>query len=179
MSLKKVEQDVEVCRHRIERFPKMAAWLKHYLDLDSPTFMNATKSARASGYDTKKAKSLTVIGLENLAKLRPLVNEWLDEYGLSEDTIKGLIAGKMRAKKSIFVNKGDGVEEIEVEDNQTQMQAMNLAVKIRGMDAPKKYEVSGPGGKPFECRITTEMSDKEASEAYAQILKEIKEGDNG
>lgn len=155
---------------------KKDMWLYYYLDQTNPkTFLNITRSARAAGYNCKTADSFYEIGRHNLKVLAPTINEWLDDFGLSENVVKLKLAQLMEATEKVFFShQGKVTDEREIKALQIQLQAARFVMKIRGMDAPQKHEHSGPAGKPLECRITPDMSAQEASDAYSQVLREIK-----
>ena len=46
------------------------------------------------------------------------------------------------------------VKEVEVEAIETQRKTLDMALKVKDMMAPKKFEHSGPGGKPIETKLT-------------------------
>lgn len=156
---------------------KIDLWLHHYLDeTNRKTFMNATQSAKAAGYNCSSEHSFQVIGHENLRKVVPQVNEWMNKAGITSNRIEAKLVKMIDATKTEVRTYPANhiVEREEIEDYPTQLQAVRLAMKFKGMDAPKKHEHSGPGGKPLECRITPDMSAQEASDAYSQVLREIK-----
>lgn len=68
---------------------KQSLWLSAYLDRsNSETFLNCTNSAMAAGYKANGFDSFSSIGSENLKKLSPLIDTWMDDIGLSESALK-------------------------------------------------------------------------------------------
>ena len=68
---------------------KQALFLRHLLDESNPdTFMNATGSAKAAKYNCSTENSYSLIGYENIRKLKPYISQWLDEVGLSEERLR-------------------------------------------------------------------------------------------
>lgn len=89
--------------------PKLMLWKRYYLDASNPqTFMNATASAKAAGYRCGKENGFQSVGSQNLSKLKPEVDKWLIEHGLTEDVIKFKIIEGLGASETQFFQK-DGV----------------------------------------------------------------------
>lgn len=114
---------------------KLNVWLHHYLDQANPdTFLNKTESARAAGYKTKNPHRLGEIGYQNSKKLQNRINIWLDEAGLSEAALKEKLVELLFAKETrLFQKDGKVTERVEVNDYAVQRQALEMALKIKGM----------------------------------------------
>ena len=96
---------------------KQALFLKYLLDESNPdTFMNATGSAKAAKYNCSTENSYSLIGYENIRKLKHYIANWLDEYGLSEERLKL----KM-------------LELLEVDNLSVQRATLEMAMKCQGM----------------------------------------------
>lgn len=157
---------------------KRDVWLYHYLNVDDKdTFANATEAAVAARYNCKTRESYAQVGARNAAALRPKISKWLDEMGLSEEALKIKLLSLLSAKKTkFFSNKGIVLDEREVEALDVQTKALDMALKIRGTYAAQKQELSGPGGGPIptaNVTITADLSEKEASDLYAKMIKGI------
>lgn len=80
---------------------KLLLWLALYLDASNDkTYMNGTASAMAAGYKRSSYKGFGVQGSENLRKLAPRIQKWLDEEGLSENRLKLKLASLLEAKET-------------------------------------------------------------------------------
>ena len=145
------------------RVSKLNVWLKHYLNEScSTTFLNKTESARRAGYRTKKEDSLKSIGHQNFTKLRDKISKWLDEVALSENALKLKLRQLMSAKETKFFQT-DGIvtDEREVEAIETQRKTLDMALKIKGMNAPESHVISGPDGNPPTININFIGNDDE------------------
>lgn len=144
-----------------ERVSKLNVWFKHFINENcSTTFLNKTESVRRAGYKTKKENSLKSIGCENFTKLNDKISKWLDETGLSENALKIKLLSLMEAKETkFFAFQGEIIEQVEVEAIETQRKTLDMALKVKGMNAPTKHELTGKDGKrllPRETKIIVE-----------------------
>lgn len=144
-----------------KRISKLNAWLKAFIDETCPsTFLNKSESARVAGYKTKSEESLRQIGCQNFTKLTDKVEKWLDENGLSDNALKLKLLSLMEARETKFFSapvkdeKGEVtdifVKEIEVEAIETQRKTLDMALKVKGMNAPTKHEHTGKDGAPLQ-----------------------------
>jgi hypothetical protein len=78
------------------------AWLKAYLYQGTPTFLNASASAKAAGYRAKTDDSFRAIGYQNRKKFEPTIAKWLDDNGFSEARLKTKVLELMDAKETVF-----------------------------------------------------------------------------
>jgi len=124
---------------------RQAAWLAAYCDPTShTTFMNATASAEAAGYQAKNRRNLGVIGHENLQKLKPHVEHWLDQAGFTEERIKLKVLSLMDALETkFFQHEGIVTDTRRVEALGIQLGAVQLAARIKGLFAPQEVKVTG------------------------------------
>ena len=92
---------------------KLALWLRAYLNEDDrKTFLNNTWSAKAAGYVCKDEKSFQSVGAQNFAKLKPLIESWMDSDGLTESSLKLKHKKLSNAQETKFITvKGDLDEE--------------------------------------------------------------------
>lgn len=152
---------------------KLEKWFNFYLDRKNiETYMNATASAKAAGYNCSSYSSFGTVGQENMKRLATLIKESLGDCGVTRGSVKALLAESMRATKTLFINRGDEVEEREVMDHQSRVPALRLAAKVLGMEAPNKHEHSGPGGQQLEVTVKPGMTVDEAAQAYAKLVKD-------
>ncbi len=131
---------------------KLALWLKHYLnEACSTTFLNKTESAKKAGYNATE-DSLRQIGCQNFTKLNDKIEIWLDEQGLSENALKAKLLSLVEAKETKFfsspVKNENGivtdifVKEIEIEAIEIQRRSLDMAMKVKGLYAPERHEVT-------------------------------------
>ena len=134
-----------IVKNAKERVSKLNAWLRAYLDEScSTTFLNKTESARRAGYKCKTEDCLRHLGCRNFTKVSDKINQWFDEVGLSENTLKIKLLSLLNAKKTeYFQHEGIVTDQREVEAIETQRRTLNMALKIRGMYVPEKYDHSG------------------------------------
>jgi phage terminase small subunit len=143
-----------IVKNAEERVSKINAWLRAYLDEScSTTFLNKTESARRAGYKCKTEDCLRHLGCRNFIKVSDRINQWFDEAGLSENALKIKLLSLLNAKETKFfsvpIKDKNGVvtdifvKEVDVEALETQRRALDMALKVRGMYAAKKYDHTG------------------------------------
>ena len=150
---------------------KLALWLKHYLNEScSTTFLNKTESARKAGYNCRtknKEDCFRSIGGENFGKLSDKIEIWLDSNSLSENALKIKLLSLMNAQETkFFAHEGRVTDEREIPAIETQRKTLDMALKVKGMNAPEKHEVTGKDGKPIvphETIIKVEYCEKKPS----------------
>ena len=113
---------------------KMKLWQRNYLNAENPkTFLNATESARKAGYNIAKDNYNTV-GWQNYTKLRPIIEKWLNDYGLDENSLKIKLKSLMEAKEvKYFAFEGKICDQVEVDALEIQRKALEMAMKVKGM----------------------------------------------
>lgn len=135
---------------------KQRAWLDAYFDC-----FNAAEAARRAGYQCKTDIQFKVIGAQNLSKLNPVIEKWIDEQGLSEARIKRKIVAGMEAKETrFFAHQGKVVETREVKAHEIQRRYVDMACKVKDLYAPEKHEVSGAGGRPIDLTVIVQKVTK-------------------
>lgn len=117
---------------------KQAKWLDLYFDKDNlDTFGNATECAMRV-YDCKDRWSASNIGGENVKKLG--VGALMDHMGLSDTRLISKLDELVDAKRTVSAISGKDanagtVDFIDVPDYQTQVKALDIALKLK-----KKYD---------------------------------------
>ena len=139
-----------------KRVSKLNAWFRAFIDETcSTTFLNRTESAKAAKYKCNSEDSFRVVGSQNFIKLTDKIEKWLDEVGLSDNALKLKLLSLMEAKEiKFFSHEGVVTDEREVEAIETQRKTLDMALKVKGMNAPTKHELTGKNGK----KITIEHS---------------------
>jgi len=142
-----------------ERVSKLNVWFRHYLNENcSTTYLNKTNSAKAAGYKCNGDDSFRNVGCQNFTKCSDKIEKWLDENGLSENALKLKLLSLIEAKETkFFAFQGEVKEQIEVEAIETQRKALDMAFKVKGMNAPTKHELTGKDGKSLFKDPETEM----------------------
>ena len=156
---------------------RRAKWLKAFLDVDNPsTFLCRAGAARAAGYKASSKGSFSAIGSENLKILKPRVEKWLDEAGMSEAHLKiKLLQGLEASQIKFFAYQGRVVTEKEVIDWPTRLGFLKLAMQARGM-LKQMHELTGKSGGPIKTEnehftrfpagpMTIEQWERECEEA--------------
>jgi len=130
----------------------MRKWLQCYLDSDNPkTFGNRTASARAAGYKCRNQGGFESIGSQNYRKMLPQIEEWIDSQGLSEARLKELLVDGLTAFETKFFQKNGKVTETKtVIPWEVRRKYLEMAMKVKGMFAPDKLELSGRDGGPID-----------------------------
>ena len=165
-------------------------WLKAFLSEGSPTFLNAAASARKAGYRARKAHTFEVLGHKNKAKYGPKIAEWLDDHGYSENELKIKVLQLMEAKETVFqrmkgkvnpaslpeghrvaASTGEGtLLEIDVAALGIQIKALELALRVKGLFAPDRYEHSGAASTPIQLTDEDRALLRKVIDASAQKL---------
>lgn len=160
---------------RQKRVCKADIWERYYLDdSNGKTFLNATASAKAAGYNCTTDKSFAEIGRRNRERIQDRLSAWRGEFGLTPDMVVDKIRQLMEAKKTeVYLHNGEVVLEREVDDRQVQVRAVHLAVKVLGMEAPSKHEHSGLDGKALEVTIKPDMPPELAEQKFNAMLLAI------
>jgi hypothetical protein len=78
-------------------------WLTHFLSEESDSFLNATLSAKKSGYRARNAHSFQQIGFKNKQRYRVTIAEWLRENGYSETELKIRLLRLLEAKQTVHL----------------------------------------------------------------------------
>lgn len=91
------------------RVSKLNVWFKYYTDDSNPrTYLNKTESTRAAGYRCRNNDSFRQVGCQNFTKLTSKINQWLDEFGLSEAYLKNKLISLVEAKQIVLTKvKGE------------------------------------------------------------------------
>ena len=143
--------------------PKQLLWLQSYLDESNPvTFFNKTGSARAAQYRCNSDAAFRAVGYQNFTKLHHLIDQWLDEHGLSEARLKSLLAEGLNCVETrFFTHQGKVTETREVVPLETRRRYLEMALKVKGLFAAEKHEISGRGGGPIDLtEIVMKVTEK-------------------
>lgn len=141
-------------------------WLKHYLNSNSPGFMNASESARQAGYRCGNPGSASKIGTANKYFWAARIEKWLDDEGLSETAIKQKLFELLNKKQTLFqkvkgkvkakdlpeyckvVTAGESGEDeetllaIDIEHPELQRRVVDMLMKMRGMYAAEQITLN-------------------------------------
>lgn len=152
---------------------KMRLWLQYYLDPSDPkTFGNASAAARAAGYRCSSRISYDNVGAANLKRLSPHIEKWFDEAGLSEVRLKEKLLLLLNAKETkFFQHAGMITDQVEVKALGIQRQALEMAMKMRGMygkDNQQKYDST------MLAALLGALPVEYANQVRAALLKRIK-----
>ena len=93
------------------------------------------------------------LGCRNFIKVSDGINQWFDAAGLSENALKIKLLSLLNAKETKFfsapIKDKNGVvtdifvKEVDVEAIEIQRKTLDMAIKVRGMYAAKKYDHTG------------------------------------
>ena len=96
---------------------------------------NATLAYKMAGFKPSNARHG---GCLLCKKLSPIIQQWLEDAGLSDNQLKMKILEKLDAKQTkILSHNGVVTQEIEIEDHATQLKALEFAMKMKGMFSEK------------------------------------------
>jgi len=166
-----------------ERVSKLNVWLKHYLNEGcKTTFLNKIESAKAAKYKCTTQDSYRSVGYQNFIKCADKIKVWLDEHGLSENALKIKMLSLMEAKEKKFFSTpmkdktgcttGILIEDVEVEAIETQRKTLDMALKVKGMNAPEKH-IHGFDTKTLNI-ILSALPEEYAAKVKAQLSEIIK-----
>lgn len=131
---------------------KRDLWMRHFLDAGGPGFMNKTESAILAGYDcdphTEEGRNAaSATGHGNFVARRKEIAEWLEECGLSKAFIFEKLLQLMHAEKVVFFShQGVVTEQRVMADSQAQLKALDMALKVKGLYAPEKKDLTVHAG---------------------------------
>lgn len=114
--------------------PREWAWLKAYLDPESPTYSNATGAVRAAYPGISKTYSF-IKSNALVCKHRERIKQWLDECGCSAEVIK------LKTRKMFDAVKEGRTEGSIVSDNMAILKALELASKHQGLLSTDKVDL--------------------------------------
>ena len=150
---------------RVKGLPRLSGkrlrWLNLYLnDQDMKTFFNGAECTRRS-YNFKQnpqkpdniENKVRAMTSQNMRKLAPYIEKWMEEHGLTENKIKAKICQLMDAKETRFFSfQGEVTETREVEALDIQAKVVNLAADVMGLKknviAPVKVQFFMDFGRP-------------------------------
>lgn len=102
------------------RVSKLNIWFKHYInDACSTTFLNQTESARKAGYNAKSYDSFRAIGYQNFTKLSDKIENWLNNNGLSDNSLKIKLLSLLECEETKFITIKGKVEKKDLPKNTT------------------------------------------------------------
>lgn len=100
------------------RVSKLNVWLHHYLNsANSRTYLNKTESAKAAGYKASSDDGFAQIGYQNFKKLQLKIEQWFDEYGLSENALKIKLVSLLDSEETKFMTLKGEVDEKDLPEN--------------------------------------------------------------
>jgi hypothetical protein len=145
-------------------------WLQNFLDRANPdTFFNIRASALRAGWSEKGAASA---GYRLKKKFQHKINLWLNEDGLSDESLDAKLIALLDAKKTkFFAHKGVVLDERNIQALDIQIKALDMAYKLKGRYAAKKHEVTTKNTDTPRLSIDENTNPKEAERIYAELIK--------
>jgi len=124
------------------KLSKLNLWLSHFLNSNnSSTFLNRVESAKRAGYNCSTDESFRSVGTQNFTKCTDKINQWLEDNGLSENALKLKLLSLLEAKETkFFQHEGIVSDQREVDAIETQRRTLDMAMKLKGLYAPTKFE---------------------------------------
>lgn len=114
-------------------------WFFHFTDATNPdTFLKPGPSAIAAGYKCKNKLSYDKQGYKVKVQLAPMVDGWLDEVGLSEQTLKLKLVSLLEAKETKLVSMKGGLTD--QSEGTKQVAVSSQSKVIGGADGFREYQ---------------------------------------
>jgi hypothetical protein len=136
---------------------KQSKWLKVYIETG-----NATEAAMQA-YDCCSRESAAVLGHENIRKVKGAVTALMDAKGLTDDLLMKKLLEGLDANKTEFLKwDGEFKDSRDCVDFPTRQRYLDTAIKLKGVYAPDRQEISGPEGGPIS--ILAELTDEQLDE---------------
>jgi hypothetical protein len=156
------------------RISKRILWLKNFLNDHNPsTFLNKTESAAQANYKNTSRQYLSEIGSRNASFYKAEIAKWLDDFGMSDDTLKIKLLSLIEAKETKFFQKdGKVTDSRDVESLEVQRRSLDMALKVKGLYAPEKKELTGKDGGPIETKMTDFPKEPESIADWEEQRKE-------
>jgi hypothetical protein len=165
-------------------------WLVAFLNEGSPTFLNATASAKKAGYRARNDHTFQEIGHKCRLRYGREIAKWLDDCGYSETELKIKLCRLLEAKETIFqrmkgkvdqaalpeghrvaaITEEDTLLEIDVAALSVQIKALELALRVKGLFAPDRHEHSGAASTPIQLTDEDRAVLRKVIDASAQKL---------
>ena len=96
---------------------KLHSWFKHFTNQkNKKTFLNQSESARAAGYKPTE-NNLNCVGYKNYKKLHIKIEKWLDDIGLSDNSLKIKLMELLNCNETKFITIKGKVEEKDLPTN--------------------------------------------------------------
>lgn len=136
-----------------------------------------TKHIRKSvekNYNTKSRRNAAIMGtkLMNTPRVQYAILDLMDRSGLGDlKLVEKLKEHLYDARKEILTKDG---EIVSVKDNNTQIKALDMAMKIKGAYAPERHEVVSTN-----INIYKDLSDEELNSRLALIEEREADIDSG
>mgnify|MGYP001603656824 CR=1 FL=1 len=106
---------------------KQRRWLKRTIEIQDPT------KAAKEVYDCHGRTSAGTIARENCEKLGLTISRLAEYMGLdTEQDIKDLIKLRRAKTTKFFAHEGKIVDQVDVSDNTTRLDALSLTLKLKG-----------------------------------------------
>jgi hypothetical protein len=106
---------------------------------------NLAEAAIAAGYSPKNPSES---GAQALRVMAPKISEMMDDAGLSVKVlIQKYLAPLLDAKQTKFaIEKGEFTDSVDVEDNSTRKDALDIALRMHGAYAPRDADPNQANG---------------------------------
>ena len=118
---------------------KQRLFFDAFTDRGAPTFMHQMKSAEAAEYAHAEKVAYKVF-----QSIRPHIEAWLETEGLSDHALKLKLVQLLDARETkFFAHEGAVTDQREVQALAIQRQALDMALRVKGLYAPDRLEHSG------------------------------------
>jgi hypothetical protein len=117
--------------------PKQKLWLDSYLK-----HFNQGQASRDAGYGCKSEKAFRNVGYQNYVKLFPIIQQWFEDHGLSDDSLKNKLLAALDAMETkFFQHEGEVSDEREVIAWGPRLKALEMAMRAKDMFAAERLKI--------------------------------------
>ena len=110
-------------------------WFKHFIDEGNrATYMNRSGSARAAGYKATTDESFRAIGYQNFTKLHERVSVWMEETGMSDNSLHQKFLQLKNAKETKFLKVKGYIDPKDLPPGITAIATSGLVIQKEGED---------------------------------------------
>ena len=128
---------------------KQRKFLRAYIELG-----NLTEAVIRAGYKVKDRDNASIIGWENLRKLRPHIASILEMRGIDDVRLSKVMDDGLEATKIEMVKDAEGNQKFGmVTDHFIRHKYMETALKVKGGFAPEKKVLTGEDGGPIRVKV--------------------------
>lgn len=161
MSTNKIKEYPDAHQETVKKRPskhnRRSLWLMYFLEPEATydcrsTFLNKSLSTKAAGYKCSSDNSYQSLGWRIWSDLRPVIEEYFRDQGISELSLKTKLCQLLEARKVLFFShQGEILASREVPDLTVQLKALKMGLQVMGLLGPSsRVELTGKDGAPLD-----------------------------